>query len=152
MKQLLFLLAFLGIGNLLQANSLDSIPMFFSKGIHKVSHLHYQFKEGQRVLSFDYWYPEDLEKKIVVKNAAFFDKTQFSNLLQIQGGTTMAKQKAEDIKRKIINEEDLGYPVLVFFTEIGLDKFFNDSLFKKLASNGYIVVAIDRKPLGIAAA
>ena len=148
MKYLLLFTFLIGLSTTTKASGLDSIPLLIPAGLHEVGNTSYTVKEGERELVIKFWYPTDIlsDKK---KAAPILDKTHFSSLLNKQSSTALWKRNAKDIKRAILNEEDLGYPVMVFFAEFGMDRVLNNALYQKLASNGFVVVSIDLPDLVI---
>lgn len=145
MKRLLFLLICWGFSTALLGNTLDSIPVLFhKKSIHQVKHLQFEWKEGDKVVYLDYWYPAELDKQLRGTDPHFLDKTRFSDLIGRQQTPRPGKSRTEEIKDRLFNSEDLGFPVLVFFSDMGMDRFFNAKLYEKLAGHGFIVVSIDR--------
>lgn len=133
----------------LKASQLDSIPLLIPSGLHEVSHTSYTIKEGVRETSIQFWYPSDFVEEEENKVLPFMDKTHFSNLTQKQSNGTIYRQKASDIRQKILEKGGIEKKVLVFFQDFGMDRLLTTALYKKLASNGFIVVAIDLPDTGV---
>lgn len=132
----------------LKASHLDSIPLLIPSGLHEVSHTSYTIKEGLRETSIQFWYPSDFIEEENTKVLPFMDKTHFSNLTQKQSNGTVYHKKASDIRQKILEKGGVEKKVLVFFQDFGMDRLLTIALYKKLASNGFIVVAIDLPDVG----
>lgn len=152
MRLFLFLVTCLLSSIGLKANQLDSIPLLIPSGLHEVSHTSYSIKEGPRETTIQFWYPSDFMEEKTEQIVPFMDKTNFSNLLEKQANRAVYQQKAKDIRQRILEKGGLKNKVLVFFQDFGMDRFLTIALYKKLASNGFIVVAIDLPDIGIAAA
>lgn len=133
----------------LKANSLDSIPLLIPSGLHEVSHTSYSIKEGLRETTIQFWYPSDFIEGKNKKALPFMDKTHLSNLIQKQSNDIIHRKQATDIRQIILEKGGIEDKVLVFFQDFGLDRLFTIALYKKLASNGFIVVSIDLPDIGV---
>lgn len=147
----LFLILIIGVAltTSLKANSLDSIPLLFPSGLHEVSHTTYSIKEGMRETTIQFWYPSEFVEGKNKKALPFMDKTHFSNLIQKQSNDLIYQKQAMDIRQRILEKGGIENKVLVFFQDFGMDRLLTVALYKKLASNGFIVVSIDLPDIGI---
>ena len=149
------MIALLTFSNLTKASDhgLDSIPLLIPEGLHEIGHTSYSIKEGSREMTIQFWYPAEILSQKQYNPMPILDKTHFSNLIEKQStNRALWKKNAKDIKKAILNEENLGYPLMVFFEDVGMDRLLSSALYKKLASNGFIVVTIDLPDLGISMA
>ncbi|HKK77531.1 MAG TPA: hypothetical protein VJ953_20795 [Saprospiraceae bacterium] len=154
LKHFLFLALFLFTAPHLFANQLDSIPLLFQQGIHEIDHVSYTVKEGDREMTVQFWYPSDMIKASEAKaEVPIFDKRQFSSLLQRQQPFPKPKAgKSFDIRQQILDGGEVDRPVLVFYSNLGLDRLFTVSLYERLASNGFVIIEIDLPEIGFSAA
>jgi hypothetical protein len=149
MRLLLFLLIGFLTTTALKASQLDSIPLLIPSGLHEVSHTSYSIKEGLREMTIQFWYPADMVEETEEKVLPFMDKTHFSNLVQKQSSGTVYQKQANDIRKTILEKGGVNKKVLVFFSDFGMDRLLTIALYQKLASNGFVVIAIDLPDLGI---
>lgn len=154
LKHFLFLGLFLCAAPHLFAKQLDSIPLLFQQGIHEIDHVSYTVKEGNREMTIQFWYPSDMIKTNEAEaSVPVFDKSQFSSLLQRQQPFPKPKpDKAFDIRQQILDGGKVDRPVLVFYSNLGLDRVFTVSLYERLASNGFVIIEIDLPDIGFSAA
>lgn len=147
LKIALLALPLLGMSNLVQASSPDSIPLIFPSGLHEVEHTSYTVKDGEKEMVVEFWYPADFVQS-AKERPSFMDKTHFSNLLKKQVPVAAQPRKQQDIKDALMNNGKQSYPTLIFFADFGMDRIFTDALYRKLASNGFVIIEIDLPDLG----
>lgn len=156
LERFLFLGLFLLAAPHLFARQLDSIPLLFQQGIQEVDHISYTVKEGDREMTIQFWYPSDMVSTNEAEAAVpVFDKRQFSSLLQRQAPFPKPQTrqgKILDIRRQILDGGSVDRPVLVFYSNLGLDRIFTVALYERLASNGFVIIEIDLPDIGFSAA
>lgn len=153
-KSYLFVTLYLLASPSLFAANLDSIPLLFQQGILEIDHVSYTIKEGEREMTVQFWYPSEMLKTNETEaSVPVFDKRQFSSLLQRQKPFAKPqREKAFDIRQQLLDGRQVNHPVLVFYTNLGLDRLFTVELYERLASNGFIIIEIDLPEMGFSAA
>lgn len=153
-KRFFFLIIFLAGAQSVFGMRLDSIPLLFQQGMYDIDHVSYTVKEGEREMTIQFWYPSEMnDQKSTDSPLPMLDKSQFSGILQKQTTySQLYKPKINDIRQKILEGREVDRPVLVFFSDLGLDRIFTVALYERLASNGFVVIEIDLPEIGFSAA
>jgi hypothetical protein len=102
-------------------------------------------REDVRQLYIQIWYPAVHQSKGMISNYLGQSENveELRNIIGSEWYELLQKVKPNSVLNAQLSEQKEKYPVVVFSPGFGASKYFYSSLLEEIASNGYIVVAID---------